>query len=658
MITKQLKNYILKIFWDGVLLSVAFIAAYYIKFHSLFISRDILHFLFLLITCWFITTVFSQKFNNNKIDKKDFYLKPFIISLFLMAGFISLFIFITKQIYFPRFIMFGTLGIYFLLEILFLSGKYFYPFYFKKNKEVRHKRSFLFFIMEILLFLFVFWGLYFIKKRTLNFNDQYIVLFVGMDFIILFFGVLIHKYNLLSTKNYLISIWPFIKSMLFTVSSISIFIYLLRIDDYSRILCLGSLIVFYLIELFIVSLYFLYVKPQESDEPGVDLFHAPVVSGISDFISETKTEITIDKKYFYNGSLNSKTSVKDKLKNVYLKKSLEVFDFINEIVELDSLSFQESSIIRSADPYNIEVLQDGSLSFIMNLHVVNDFRRINKYFIEVNNKIKDGGVFVGCFSPLEKHREKIFNKYPKYLAGIIYFFDFIWKRIFPKLPVTQKVYFALTKGRKRVLSKAQCLGRLYYCGFEVLAVKPINDCLYFITKKVKLPLEDDHPSYGPLFKMKRFGKDGKPIYVYKFRTMHPYSEYLQDYILNLYGYGENGKPFDDFRVTSWGRIFRKYWLDELPQLLNVLKGDMKLVGVRPLSYRFLKEYPKDVLEMRFKYKPGCVPPYVALKKQAVEEYIESERIYLLEKEKHPLWTDIKYFSWAMYNIITNKIRSA
>jgi len=166
------------------------------------------------------------------------------------------------------------------------------------------------------------------------------------------------------------------------------------------------------------------------------------------------------------------------------------------------------------------------------------------------------------------------------------------------------------------------------------------------------------PSYGPLFKMRRVGKGGAPIYVYKFRTMHPYAEYLQDYILKVNGYSEVGKPADDFRLTSWGKILRKYWLDELPQLINVLKGEMRLVGIRPLSNRFLKEYPDDVLKLRQKHKPGCIPPYVALLKQEVSEYIESERIYLLEKEKHPFITDLKYFSKAIYNILSNKIRSA
>ena len=66
--------------------------------------------------------------------------------------------------------------------------------------------------------------------------------------------------------------------------------------------------------------------------------------------------------------------------------------------------------------------------------------------------------------------------------------------------------------------------------------------------------------------MKKIGRYGKPIVVYKIRTMYPYSEYLQDFVLSLSGYSEIGKPAEDFRVTSWGRILRKYWLDELPQI--------------------------------------------------------------------------------------------
>ncbi len=141
--------------------------------------------------------------------------------------------------------------------------------------------------------------------------------------------------------------------------------------------------------------------------------------------------------------------------------------------------------------------------------------------------------------------------------------------------------------------------------------------------------------------------------------MHPYAEYLQDYILSLSGYSETGKPANDFRLTPWGGFFRRYWLDEIPQLINVLKGEMKLVGVRPISERYFKDIPADLQELRLKQKPGCIPPYVALnRKGSVETVLQAEREYLLEKEKHPYFTDTRYFFMAIFNIVFRRKRSA
>jgi lipopolysaccharide/colanic/teichoic acid biosynthesis glycosyltransferase len=300
---------------------------------------------------------------------------------------------------------------------------------------------------------------------------------------------------------------------------------------------------------------------------------------------------------------------------------------------------------------------DGK-SAIVNLCRLNDIRYINKFLENVNAKLQNGDLFIGCFETFSARRERMrINNFP--VIGTIYFgMEFLFMRVCPKVKGLKKIYFAITKGNGRLLSKAEALGRIVCCGFEIIDHQSINGLIYFVVKKVKEPAFDMNPSYGLLYKMPRVGKNGKIIGVYKFRTMHPYAEYLQDYVIKLNGYSTIGKPAHDFRLTSWGRFLRKYWLDELPQLINVLKGEMCLVGVRPLSKRFLAEYPEDIKERRLKYKPGCVPPYVALLKQDVSQYIESEKIYLDEKEKHGLTTDVKYLFKALSNIITNKIKSA
>lgn len=189
-------------------------------------------------------------------------------------------------------------------------------------------------------------------------------------------------------------------------------------------------------------------------------------------------------------------------------------------------------------------------------------------------------------------------------------------------------------------------------------VKEIDEYLYFIAKNTKEPSKDENASSSPAFKMRRMGKNDKDILIYKFRTMYPYSEYLQSYLVEINGYAENGKIENDFRITTWGKIMRKYWLDELPQVFNLLRGEMKLAGIRPISNRFLKEFPNDIRELRKKYKPGCIPAYVSLLKQSKDGFIETETRYLREKQKHPIITDLKYIALATYNILTNKIRSA
>jgi lipopolysaccharide/colanic/teichoic acid biosynthesis glycosyltransferase len=166
-------------------------------------------------------------------------------------------------------------------------------------------------------------------------------------------------------------------------------------------------------------------------------------------------------------------------------------------------------------------------------------------------------------------------------------------------------------------------------------------------------------SYGPLYKMPRMGKNGKIIGIYKFRTMHPYAEYLHDYILETNGYAESGKPADDFRLTPWGKIFRKYWIDELPQLINLVKGEIKLVGVRPISLRYYQDIPSELQELRKQHKPGCIPPYVIFNKASnVESVLQAEKKYMIKKMKNPYFTDTICFFMAIWHILIHKKRSA
>ena len=301
----------------------------------------------------------------------------------------------------------------------------------------------------------------------------------------------------------------------------------------------------------------------------------------------------------------------------------------------------------------------NNFSIIQIEGLMNNIRYINKLLEKINININDGAYIIGSFETFKSRRNRIMYYKIPILRYAYMLIEFLLLRVTPKINGINKLYFYLTKGRNRLLSKAEMLGRLVCCGFEIIGTRKINGIDYFIVKKKKEPTFDMKPSYGPIFGMQRIGKGGKIFKVYKFRTMHPYSEYLQDYILKINGYAKSGKPANDFRLTPWGKFFRKYWIDELPQLFNILKGDMKLVGVRPVSKRYFEDIPKELQILRITQKPGCIPPYVSLNRGGdVCSVQTAEKEYLLEKLKNPLSTDTKYFFKAIFNILIRKKRSA
>ena len=117
-------------------------------------------------------------------------------------------------------------------------------------------------------------------------------------------------------------------------------------------------------------------------------------------------------------------------------------------------------------------------------------------------------------------------------------------------------------------------------------------------------------SSGPfLFKQKRAGKDKKPFIIYKIRTMTVNAEKLKNKVKNE-AEGPVFKNFNDPRFTKIGRTISRLGLDELPQLVNIVKGEMSFVGPRPLpldeAEKISQEYQK-----RFAVKPGIFSSWVA-----------------------------------------------
>jgi len=91
--------------------------------------------------------------------------------------------------------------------------------------------------------------------------------------------------------------------------------------------------------------------------------------------------------------------------------------------------------------------------------------------------------------------------------------------------------------------------------------------------------------------------------------------------------------------------------------INFFKGNMKLVGVRPLSRHYFELYSKDLQERRIKYKPGLIPPFYADMPSDLTAIQKSETRYLDQFDKHPFLTDFKYFWKSIWNILFKHARS-
>ena len=293
---------------------------------------------------------------------------------------------------------------------------------------------------------------------------------------------------------------------------------------------------------------------------------------------------------------------------------------------------------------------------IVNLYPVNKYKNINKFFESVNSRLPKGGMFINKVEVYTNRKKRILKKFLYPINYLIYFIDVFIHRVWPKIPFINKLYFKITTS-DRIMSKTETFGRLYSCGFEIINEQVIGDYTFFVAKKVKKPYYPNHPTYGPIVRLKRVGKDGRIFNVYKLRTMYPYSEYLQEYIYKKNNIDKSGKFSDDFRVTAEGKFFRRYWIDELPMLINLIKGDMKLIGVRPLSQHYFSLYTDELKKMRTEFKPGIIPPYYADLPQSFDEIMESEKKYLISYKRNPIITDIKYFFICMKNIFINKARS-
>ena len=325
-----------------------------------------------------------------------------------------------------------------------------------------------------------------------------------------------------------------------------------------------------------------------------------------------------------------------------------------------SEEFDESTFIVNTDDGNaLDSLKGHHPRLIINKMGLTRIRHLNTFLNKANENLVDGG-YLWCHSRTSSLKREIFmRRHPGFIGKVLYAFHYLWHRVIARMKLTRWFYMWVTKGKNRSYPRVELLGRMYRAGFEVVDERFHKGEFFILGQKFRMPIWDDDPTYGALVKLNRVGYKGERIGVYKFRTMFPYSEYLQPYILEHEGLQKGGKFAHDYRVNFWGRKLRSSWLDELPMFINILKGQMKLVGVRPLSRQYFGMYTPEMQKLHTSVKPGLLPPFYYDEKtpETLEEVQASEKRYIEAYHRRPLATDWRYFWGTIGNILFKHKRS-
>jgi len=642
---------------NWITFSIIYFMMIFNKFGQLRPSTLYLYLYFLILVYNSVSSIYYHKYQT--VLQKSFWLTLRIIfwSNFISALFIIITVSFTQLWTISREFIFITLIILFLLEI-FISAiifKYTHKTtrligeFTKDKNHLVYRYNIKWLITGATTLIAVYGILLFSQTKQLAMyvqDEQNLLLLISA------WGIstlLTNRYKYPNSVNHYYEIAPYIKASIIGILFIILFYFSLRLNTQDVTIIFMSGLIHSSIEIFSFYLYFF----------GQNRNHEVQPSPKNHLSTDNDDQRDLNKNLGVNEQKN-KFTYHDLIHNLYtiqLENKNEVIQFLSSTFEKENIKNDRVTIFDTISTTNIEMLYNNSQDLLVNLHNINNLRRINHYFINSYNKLSAGGLLVGSFIPLENFDSHLRGQMPHFLYAIMLPFHFIFHRVFPKLAITKQIYFILTDGKNRTLSKAEIFGRLSFCGFKMEKYETIGNQIYFTCKKSKTISEEQSPSYGPIVKLKRIGHHGRIINIYKFRTMYPFSEFIQKDVFEENNLDASGKFLNDFRITSWGRIFRKYFIDEIPQLYNWLRSDINLVGVRAISKHYYSLYPKELQELRINFKPGLIPPYYADMPTTFDEIVESEVRYLQNKKEKPIITNMIYFVKALINIIFSGARS-
>jgi lipopolysaccharide/colanic/teichoic acid biosynthesis glycosyltransferase len=344
--------------------------------------------------------------------------------------------------------------------------------------------------------------------------------------------------------------------------------------------------------------------------------------------------------YFFKTFFNKET--KSAGINTYVQYALDINPNNDELIK-------NSEFISNLNEQNLNEI--GQLTnnnyLIYHKPLINDWYIINQEFENLYKQLENGGFLIVKYRSREQDLQNKVFVFTLYKIGLHEFLA--------KIPHISNLFNFFTRGKNKLLSSIEVKGRSYYNGFKMIKEISNSSDNILVLQKDKTPSNNPNPSFFLFTKLNRVSLHGNIVKILKIRSMYPYSEFLQKEIYESNSLDNNGKFLNDPRITTFGKFIRKYWIDEVPQIFELLNGKIKLVGIRAMSQHFFSLYSEDYKELYYNTKPGIISPIFS-DDSNFGEIEKIEKQYLLEYQKKPYITDFKYF-WLTVKSIFNGVRS-
>jgi hypothetical protein len=246
-------------------------------------------------------------------------------------------------------------------------------------------------------------------------------------------------------------------SNIIAISITALAMYSIRAIEYSRTIVLGTALLATFLELFFGSIYMAYKKAVVQDYDEFDKYKT----------YKKPSEYDLVRGVNGHGDRNEEHNEVNPGIALAIEKECGS-EMASAILKMTCSNFTDhTAVLSTTTVFNITSLVKEKYDYIINLHKINDIKRLDSFLDAVNSKLAEKGFFFCCVETKDQRKHRLLKKYPLLLNYIYYFFDFILKRILPKLKFTRGIYLFLTRGENAVLSRAETLGRICRAGFRI-----------------------------------------------------------------------------------------------------------------------------------------------------------------------------------------------